>query len=76
MNKKSSQGKKPGELDVNGYPIPRYIVHGGPELAKLRGLPDSECQFFDELPNSEEHRKNQDAMWARWVNAGAEHIYP
>ncbi|MGN5108718.1 hypothetical protein ACTG18_10750 [Aeromonas hydrophila] len=76
MNKKTSQAKKPGDLDVNGYPIPKYIVHGGPELAEQHDLPNSECQFFNELPNSEDHRKKQNAMWKRWVKAGAIHIYP
>ncbi|MBF4245723.1 hypothetical protein EA004_11810 [Vibrio anguillarum] len=76
MNKKPAQSKEPGDLDVNGHPIPRYIIHGGPELAKQLNLPASECQFFDEPPHSEEHRKNRKAMWARWIKAGAEHIYP
>ena len=76
MNKKSAQGKKPGDLDVNGRPIPRHIIHGGPKLAEQRNLPDSKCQFFDEPPDSEEHRMEREAMWARWVKAGAEHIYP
>lgn len=76
MNRKLSQGKKPGDLDVNGYPIPVYIVHGGPELAKRLSLPSSQCQYFDEPPHSDEHRKNREAMWERWVKAGAKHIYP
>lgn len=67
---------KPGIVDVNGKPIPRYIVHGGPDLAADKKLPTSQCQFFDEPPRSEDHRRNLDAMWARWVKAGAEHVYP
>lgn len=76
MTNSASRKKRPGDKDVNGKPIPRYIVHGGPDLARERGLPPSECQYFDEEPNSEEHRKNRDAMWQRWVDAGAEHVYP
>lgn len=68
--------KKPGDRDVNGYAIPKYIVHGGPELAKKLGLPSSQCQYFTEAPSSEEHRRRRDAMWERWVEAGAEHVYP
>lgn len=71
-----SPKKKPGDSDVNGYAIPKYIVHGGPELAKRLGLPSSQCQYFNEPPSSEEHRKRRDAMWERWVQAGAEHVYP
>lgn len=69
---------KAGSSDpLNGRPIPRYIVHGGPELAKARGLRESQCSLnHDEPPTSEEHRKNREAMWARWVEAGAEHVYP
>jgi hypothetical protein len=76
MNQKSSRSKKPGDKDINGFAIPRYIVHGGPELAKKLGLPSAECQYFVEQPRSEEHRRNRDAMWVRWVQAGAEHVYP
>ena len=61
---------------MNGRPIPKYIVHGGPELAQSRKLPTSQCQYFYEQPTSEEHRRNRDAMWERWVQAGAEHVYP
>lgn len=68
--------KKPGDLDVNGRPIPWYIVHGGPELAEELGLPTSQCQYFDEPPTSDEHRRNLEAMWERWVEAGAKHVYP
>jgi hypothetical protein len=74
--KKNSRMKKPGDIDLNGYPIPKYIIHGGPELAKKLKLPSSQCQFFDEPPNSDEHHKNREAMWARWVQAGAQHVYP
>jgi hypothetical protein len=76
MNQRSSRRKKPGDRDVNGYAIPKYIVHGGPELAERLGLPGSQCQFFDEQPSSDEHRRRRDAMWERWVEAGAEHVYP
>jgi len=74
--KPNSQIKKPGDSDVNGYAIPKYIIHGCPELARKLGHPISQCQFFDEQPNSDEHRRNRDAMWERWVKAGAEHVYP
>ncbi len=76
MTRNKCGTKKPGDRDVNGYAIPKYIVHGGPELAAEKGLPSSQCQYFDEEPKSEEHRKNRDAMWERWVKAGAEHVYP
>jgi hypothetical protein len=76
MIQRSPRPKKPGDGDVNGYAIPRYIIHGGPELARRKGLPTSECQFFDEAPSSDEHRRKREAMWERWVQAGAEHIYP
>ena len=76
MNQRKSRSKKPGDKGENGYAIPRYIVHGGPELAERLGLPSAECQFFDEQTRSEEHRLNRDAMWARWVQVGAEHVYP
>lgn len=61
--------------EKNGKPIPRYIVHGGPALSDARGLDDSICQYFDEPPTSDEHRRNLEAMWARWVAVGAEHVY-
>lgn len=68
---------KPGDVDVNGYAIPAYIVHGGPDLARSKGLPLSECQFFGEdvEPQTAAHRRNRDAMWKRWVKAGALHVY-
>lgn len=62
--------------EKNGKPIPRYIVHGGPELSVARGLDSNICLYFDEPPTSDEHRKNLEAMWARWVDSGAEHVYP
>lgn len=67
---------KPYTRDANGKPVPHYIVHGGPELSRARGLPSSECNYFDSPPTSEEHRRNREAMWDRWVAAGAEHVYP
>jgi hypothetical protein len=66
---------RPGTLDVNGGPIPKYIVHGGPELAHKKGLDRSQCLYFPDQPSSDEHRRNRDEMWERWVKAGAEHIY-
>ncbi len=62
--------------EKNGKPIPRYIVHGGPELSAALGLASKICQYFNEPPTSDEHRRNLEAMWARWVAAGAEHVYP
>lgn len=76
MNQKRSTIKKPGDKDENGYAIPHYIIHGGPELSEKMGLPSSQCQYFDDQPNSEEHRKNLGKMWKRWEQAGAKHIYP
>jgi hypothetical protein len=76
MIQRAPSGKKPGDRDVNGYSIPKYIVHGGPEVAKRLGLPGSQCQYFEDQPSSEEHRKRRDAMWERWLEAGAEHVYP
>lgn len=61
---------------MNGYAIPRYIVHGGPEVAEAKGLDSSQCQYIMEPVTSEEHRKNREAMFARWLNAGARHVYP
>jgi hypothetical protein len=74
--KTKTQTPKPGSIDINGYVIPRYIVHGGPEIAQAKGLKASECQFIMDPVASEEHRKNRDAMLKRWEDAGAEHIYP
>lgn len=69
------QKLKPGSVDVNGYAIPKYIVHGGPEVAKAQGLDLSQCQFIMESVTSEGHRKRREAMFARWVEAGAQHVY-
>jgi hypothetical protein len=76
MPRKNRETKKPGDTDVNGFAIPKYIVHGGPGVAVEKGLSGSECQYFDEQPKSEEHRRNTETMWERWVHAGAEHVYP
>lgn len=70
------QKPKPGSVDVNGFVIPRYIVHGSPEVAKAKGLDPSQCQYIEDPVTSEEHRKNREAMFARWLEAGAEHVYP
>lgn len=67
---------EPGSRDVNGYAIPRYIVHGGPEVSRAKGLNTNECQYIMDPVTSEEHRKNREAMFARWEEAGAEHVYP
>ena len=67
---------RPGLLDVNGKPIPKYIVHGGPELAALKGLDRSVCQYIMDPPTSDEHRRNREAMFKRWEAAGATHVYP
>jgi hypothetical protein len=67
---------RPHIRDVNGQPIPRYIVHGGPALSHERGLESSKCQYFDDPPTSDDHRRRRDAMWERWVTTDAEHIYP
>jgi RNase adaptor protein for sRNA GlmZ degradation len=67
--------KRPGMLDVNGKPIPKYIVHGGPELADIKGLDHSMCQYIMDPPSSEEHRRNREAMFKRWEAAGAIHVY-
>ncbi len=67
---------KPGSVDVNGFVIPRYIVHGGPDVARAKGLDLSQCQYIEDPVTSEEHRRNREAMFARWEQAGAEHIYP
>lgn len=63
-------------VDVNGFAIPKYIVHGGPEVADAKGLDHSLCQYIQNPVTSEEHRKNREAMFKRWEEAGAEHIYP
>lgn len=77
MGKKANGGKyKPGSVDENGYAIPRYNVHGGPEVAEAKGLDENQCQYITDPVRSEVHRKNRDAMFARWVKAGAEHVYP
>jgi hypothetical protein len=78
VKREKTESKKPtpGSADVNGYAIPRYIVHGGPEVAEAKGLDTSQCQFIMDPVTSEEHRKNRDAMFARWEEAGAEHVYP
>ena len=76
MEKPKTKLWKPGSVDINGKPIPRYIVHGGPELSDARGLDDRICQYFVDPPTSDAHRKNREAMWERWVRAGAEHVYP
>ena len=79
MTKRQTTEKQkptPGSVDVNGYAIPRYIVHGGPAVAEAKGLNASQCQYIMDPVTSEEHRKNRDAMFARWEKAGAEHVYP
>ena len=76
MNQNKSSIKKPGDLDINGHPIPKYIVHGGPALSEKMGLPSSKCIYVDNQPVSEEHRRNHDKMLERYEKAGAEHIYP
>lgn len=68
--------KRPGMRDVNGYAIPKYIVHGGPELADSMGLEKSMCQYIMDTPSSKEHQRNREAMFKRWEDAGAVHIYP
>jgi hypothetical protein len=72
----AKQKYQPGSTDINGKAIPRYIIHGGPEVAEAKGIKTSECQFIDSPVTSEEHRKNREAMFERWVAAGAEHVYP
>lgn len=76
VNNERTKNPKPGSTDINGYAIPRYIVHGGPEVAKAKGLKSRECQFIMDPVSSEEHRKNREAMFKRWEDAGAVHIYP
>ena len=60
---------------MNGYAIPKYIVHGGPELADKMGLDRSICQYIRDPPSSEEHQRNREAMFKRWEAAGAVHVY-
>ena len=76
QGKTVKQSWRPGLKDVNGHPIPRYIVHGEPEIARAKGLKTGECQFITDPVTSEEHRKNREAMFKRWEEAGAEHVYP